>query len=102
MAPSAVETTTETSAPAPSLKLHSTLNGTTQGAYRLFGRNFDKEAEQGKKDHPAAKVSIYTSALSYIVESELHRAYPNPIVSKLPPNLGSRAEIPTSRTIRAS
>ena len=58
MAPSAVETTTETQAAAPPVKLHSVLPIGDKGFARLFDRTFDKEAEEGKEGHPAAKVSL--------------------------------------------
>ncbi len=56
MAPSAVETVTVTETPVPtSVKTVSGAQATTNAVYRLFGR-FDKEAEEGKKGYPAAKV----------------------------------------------
>ena len=53
MAPSAVETVT---APPAAITLVSTL---TKGDYKVLGATstVDKEAEEGKKGHAAAKVS---------------------------------------------
>jgi ribosomal 50S subunit-associated protein YjgA (DUF615 family) len=56
MAPSAVETTSETQAAAAVPKLLSNLPIADRGYARLFDRNFDKETEEGKNGHPAAKV----------------------------------------------
>jgi len=59
MAPSATTTVTEAPAPAPELKLHSTLNSGTgdRGTYRLFAPKYNKEAElAGKDGHAKAKV----------------------------------------------
>ncbi len=65
MAPSAIETVVvETQTKIQDLKLHSTpTSSATAVSYgRLFRAKFDKEAEEGKKGFPAAKVSVQRSA----------------------------------------
>ncbi len=53
MAPSATVTVAPPASTAtPTLK----LDASTRSAYRLIGGTFDKEAEEGKKEYPAAKV----------------------------------------------
>lgn len=59
MAPAAVEIAPVLPTPSPDLKLHSTLNNYETKHYRgLFRSGFDKEAEQGNKKFPPAKVGL--------------------------------------------